>query len=729
MQWTKLKTIIGACDCRDDKFLSLINDNGVILNANANMKRKLKFENPKKYEINFFDLLHPVNLDEFKQALHHSSENNRIASAEIFIKNGYFLPMKWEISKLDNGTDDKTYLCIGHKIVDDKRLKKFTDLGGKNYQLIVEGLNAGVLFQDKEGEIISVNHKTAEIFDTTLEKLYQLLNLPKLWNTLWTVNSEDGDPILFEDTPFMKAITTGTTQTEVLVVTLRNGENKWLHFSSQPLFEGTSNNAYAVVSNILDLTYEKKLIGKVREGKAVFRSFLEHTPNLAWVVDEDANLVFASKSFYDYLHIDEKKAQKNKITDLVPAAVASALFDKHVEVLETGLAAELIEKVKLVDGTDFIFHVNIFPIPIVSGKKLLGGQAVNMADKFATEQKLREVNERLLLLTRTTSDCIWEWDMQTGHIFRNDALMDMVGYQHDNPKGLSWWLRRIHPEDRNRISDKVKFSTEKNLQSWEDEYRFKCADGTYKHMRDRGYIVYENGLPVKMIGSLQDVTNLKDLESKLMEEKLERQQEISETVIQAQERERTHIGHELHDNVNQILSSAKLFIETIKTTDKDDIKLKAKGVEYISLAIEEIRKLSKELAVPQLKEKGLVASIETLIEDVHFSNALKVKFTHDSENDLISQGKKVTLFRILQEQMKNILKHSHAKNAEIFLQVKENNVLLVVKDDGVGFDSKITHRGIGLSNIHERTRFYNGSVEIQTAPGKGCCLIASIPTF
>ncbi|MEI2737935.1 MAG: PAS domain-containing protein [Chitinophagaceae bacterium] len=150
--------------------------------------------------------------------------------------------------------------------------------------------------------------------------------------------------------------------------------------------------------------------------------------------------------------------------------------------------------------------------------------------------------KRLLLLSRTTSDAIWEWDMQSGQIFRNDALMDMIGYQLEQTKGLSWWLRRIHPEDRNRVSDKVKDTTEKNLQSWEDEYRFKCADGNYKHMHDKGYVVYENGLPVKMIGSLQDVTNIKELENQLMEEKLQRQKEISETVFRVQEKERTRIG-------------------------------------------------------------------------------------------------------------------------------------------------------------------------------------------
>ena len=157
---------------------------------------------------------------------------------------------------------------------------------------------------------------------------------------------------------------------------------------------------------------------------------------------------------------------------------------------------------------------------------MLGGQAVNMIEKYTIEKQLRETNERLLLMTRAASDSIWEWDMQTGYIFRNDALMDMIGYPQEETRGLSWWLRRIHPEDRNRVSDRVKEVTDAGRQSWEEEYRFKCADGTYKHMLDKGFVVYENGLPIRMIGSLHDITEMRKLESELIQEKMNLQKTV-----------------------------------------------------------------------------------------------------------------------------------------------------------------------------------------------------------
>ncbi len=727
-QWQIIKNILGTYGQDKDLFLSLIDKEGNISSANANMIRSLQLKSPRKVKTNFFDLLHPVNLDDFKKTILDCSENNGPRTAELYVKNGNYHPMKWQINCLDaTGEKEKAYLCVGHKLLDDERLGQFNRLGEKNYQTILEGLNTAVLFQDKKGELIAVNQKTAEIFDTTLERLYKLKDIHSLWNDNWTIMTEEGERLLFEEAPFMMELKTGKPQHKTIIMRLRNGEDRWIYFNSQPLFENSNEEPYSVVTSITDVTTERKLSLELTEQEALFKAFMNKTPNLAWVVDEDAKLILASKAFYQYLGIDEKRSVDQNLVELVPGPIVKSLYKKHVEVLQTGVPVETVQNANLADGTNFVFHINIFPIDGAGNKKMLGGHAVNLSEKYAAEKQLREANDRLLLLTRTTSDAIWEWDMQTGYIFRNDALMDMIGYQPEEKKGLTWWLRRIHPEDRNRVSDKVRDTSEKGLQSWEDEYRFKCADGHYKPMRDKGYVVYENGLPVKMIGSLQDVTDLKNLENKLMEEKLARQKEISETVIRVQEKERTRIGHELHDNVNQILSTVKMFVEMLTPSGKEEQDIKKKSLEYILLSIEEIRKLSKELVVSQLKDNDLADSIRSLIDDIHLTNVVKIKFTHDTDIELLSPGKKVTLFRIVQEQMKNILKYSQAKQVEIYLQSRDNNAELSIKDNGIGFDPKQTHRGIGLSNIYERTRFYDGLVDIDTSPGNGCTVTVSIP--
>jgi signal transduction histidine kinase len=230
-----------------------------------------------------------------------------------------------------------------------------------------------------------------------------------------------------------------------------------------------------------------------------------------------------------------------------------------------------------------------------------------------------------------------------------------------------------------------------------------------------------------MIGSLQDISELKELENELADVRLQRQKEISETVIRVQEKERTRIGHELHDNVNQILSTVKLFFDRIATSGQEQKQLKNKSIEYLQLAIDEIRKLSKELVTPQLKKETLAENIKAIITDIQMTGALKISFVHDVDDKLLSPGKKITLFRIVQEQLKNIIKHSQATTTQICIHNNEEYVELVIKDNGKGFDPHQTRQGIGLANIHERTQFYNGTANIDASIGKGCTLTITIP--
>jgi signal transduction histidine kinase len=116
-----------------------------------------------------------------------------------------------------------------------------------------------------------------------------------------------------------------------------------------------------------------------------------------------------------------------------------------------------------------------------------------------------------------------------------------------------------------------------------------------------------------------------------------------------------------------------------------------------------------------------------MIADIQLAGKLKISFTHDIRDELLSSGKKITLFRILQEQLKNIIKHSRATITQIFLQDKEDHVTLMIKDNGIRFNAQKTRQEIGLSNIEERAAFYNGTIDIETSPGKGCILTVTIP--
>ena len=172
--WTNIKNIINRRDTRSDLYLSLIDEKGNISCANATMLRELDLDDPRCTSLNFFDLLHPAHVDGFKKIVENAGCENGVATMELYIKNGSYHPMKWEVNYLQQTNDrKKVFCCVGYMIIDDCRLKKFNLLLEKYQQLIMDGLT-GIIFHDKQGELIATNEQAARLFNTTLERLYEL---------------------------------------------------------------------------------------------------------------------------------------------------------------------------------------------------------------------------------------------------------------------------------------------------------------------------------------------------------------------------------------------------------------------------------------------------------------------------------------------------------------------------------------------------------------------------
>lgn len=135
----------------------------------------------------------------------------------------------------------------------------------------------------------------------------------------------------------------------------------------------------------------------------------------------------------------------------------------------------------------------------------------------ATNEEIKESNERYDIVAKATSDTIWDWKIQEDDFIWNKGIQGVFGYKkEDVGKTSKWWFDRIHPEDSIKMSIKLYSFIEQKTEKWQDEYRFKCADGTYKYVFDRGFLVKdEDGNAIRMIGAIQDVTKQKEEEQRL----------------------------------------------------------------------------------------------------------------------------------------------------------------------------------------------------------------------
>ena len=163
---------------------------------------------------------------------------------------------------------------------------------------------------------------------------------------------------------------------------------------------------------------------------------------------------------------------------------------------------------------------------VISASTLFFGYLIGKNYKYVTKhlnklkannEELSKSNERYDIVAKATSDTIWDWDIKTNNFIFNKGIQGIFGYKKaDVGNTIQWWFDKIHPEDSLKMSVKVYSYIDQKTEKWQDYYRFLCADGTYKYVYDRGFLVMDEAHNVvRVIGAMQDITKLKEEEQRL----------------------------------------------------------------------------------------------------------------------------------------------------------------------------------------------------------------------
>jgi PAS domain S-box-containing protein len=300
----------------------------------------------------------------------------------------------------------------------------------------------------------------------------------------------------------------------------------------------------------------------------------------------------------------------------------------------------------------------------------------------------------------------WMVDYQHNLIYANQAMLNYFRSDQHSVIG-SKLSAMFSPDLASTLEDKIKRVFSRKLPD-HSTVRSAMPDGTQRHFQLTLFPIQEI-LAFPMVGCAA--------------------LDITDSITRAQQEERERISHELHDNVNQILTTANLYLRLPEEEYYRSEDIRKKVSDLTECAIEEIRQLSRGLVSPHFNEVGLIGHITRLVDDIRHAAPYHIQFTHDNRSDieLLERERKLALFRILQEQLKNIILHARASQVRISLHCLETHVRLSIGDDGQGFDAKTTPQGLGLSHIFERAQRYQGEVTLETAPGKGCLLTVEMP--
>ncbi|MDB5207272.1 MAG: hypothetical protein JWR72_2347 [Flavisolibacter sp.] len=511
----------------------------------------------------------------------------------------------------------------------------------------------------------------------------------------------------------------------------------WLHCKYFPCYDedGFVNGIYGLLKDIS----AKKEIGKLEEktgrieqnlfqSEMLFKKFMQNSPLVSWLTDEKGVMQYMNPVYQKTYGFTESDIGKY-IYELFDAQIAIDYYTNNQRVLKDGEAIEVIEKGITANGDVQVLKIYKFPL-VVNNERMVGGWAADITREVEIQERLIKSLERHEYVNEATSDAIYDWSLTTGKIYESCRFEELFGYT-EKEVSLRYRLKNIHPDDVEDFKEVV-FKSLRNVQvsKWDIEYRFKNQAGEFRNVLDKAFIIRGPEKVLRVIGALQDISAQKQLQQKLVEQEKASKREVVKSIIETQEKERRELSVELHDNVNQMLASCKLMLEVAIENGSNAKMLTEKSYQSIQTVINEIRRISHDLNPSAIVDVGLIEAIEQLIDKINLAGKINVQFiTHKRRYKCqLIEDDKVAIFRIVQEQLNNILKHSKAKNVIIKLKVDNGLVTLCIKDDGVGFDLTKCRKGLGLRNIYNRVEYYGGAINIESSTGKGCEMCITLDT-
>jgi PAS domain S-box-containing protein len=313
---------------------------------------------------------------------------------------------------------------------------------------------------------------------------------------------------------------------------------------------------------------------------------------------------------------------------------------------------------------------------------------------------------------------MWVYDQETYRFIQvNKAATEHYGFK--NEEFLAMTIMDIRPaEDILKTKDIVNHLKVKSQEKFSGKFVHQKKSGELIEVEIFSTSLLVNNRMFRLVLAI-DVTEKSLYEKKIMK-----------AIIKTQEDERYEIGGELHDNVCQLVAISQLSLGMLKEfVTPEKLFLFDKSNEHLTMVLNEIRNLSHRLAPAFFDDSTLEEAFNRLLNTFNMEGKFKIILYFDDavKNYPLSPETQINIYRILQEQLRNIQKYANADQIEVDLILYHSRLMMKVADNGVGFDAKKVKKGIGLANMKRRTELFSGKFELDSSPGNGCTVVVEIP--
>lgn len=329
---------------------------------------------------------------------------------------------------------------------------------------------------------------------------------------------------------------------------------------------------------------------------------------------------------------------------------------------------------------------------------------------------------RMRALLESTRAIPWEASAKTwGFTYVGPQAEELLGYPIERWYEGDFWTAHIHPEDREAA---VAYCLESSgrLRDYDFEYRMIAADGHAVWLHDVVNVRSVNGVPELLCGFMIDITARKLAEARL--------RDLSGRLIHTQEEERRRIARELHDDLSQRVGLLSMELDRLSRTPGDAVDLReriGKLRKQADALSTDLHRLSYELHPAMITHLGLVAAVRSFCRELSRQQGIRIDFLDRGVPRDMPEDVSLCLYRIAQESLRNVVKHSGAAEAGVELVGGEGSVRLRIVDSGVGFDPEGSRNGLGLVSMEERLRLVGGEMTIESQPDRGTRVEVRVP--
>ncbi|MGV3503906.1 MAG: CheR family methyltransferase [Adhaeribacter sp.] len=491
------------------------------------------------------------------------------------------------------------------------------------------------------------------------------------------------------------------------------------------------------------LTQERK-----KEGAIVLFVDINELKNLhllqAGILDSSPNIIMAVSSLRDkgsqitdftwtmvnsqaqkLLNRPEKELLGKSLRQECPVLVEGDMFGNYVQVVETGEPLQTEQQLSW-QGQDY--WLQVVAVRLNEGLVLtlqdIKDRKQHEQELIEKREELRDYADRQRMLLEAFPHITWTYQPQTEGVSFNQKYFDYTG----QTPGQVAWEQIVHPEDK-RKNGQALTQALASQETATSEVRLRRQDGAFRwHLVRMVPFHSENNQLNMWVGTATDIQDTKEAEAATIKLRLRQQKELLTAVLKTQEAERVRISEALHNSLGQILYATRLHLEEARAGQGLSAASHDKILDLLNQAIATTRNIAFELSPSILKDFGLKTAVQELIRriqgnSIHFDYDINGL---DERPDLIVE---LSVYRIIEELINNILKHSKATQAFIKLsRNSQNQLVLQVKDNGKGFDYRKLEKqkALGLNNIRNHTDLLEGSMEVASKPGQGTQITITI---